>query len=48
MRPAMQTPFEPRAEGTATLWQDMRNLARFVAEAAAVSGAIILGALIFL
>ncbi len=43
----MQKPLEPPAEGTATLWQDMRDLARFVAEAAAVSGAIILVALIF-
>ncbi len=48
MLPVMQKPLEPPLEGSATLWQDLRNLARFVAEAAAVSGAIILGALIFL
>lgn len=36
---------EPPSPAEGSLWQDIRDLTRFVAEAALVSGAIILAAL---
>ncbi len=44
----MPTQREPRAEAQVSLWHDLRDLARFVAEALAVSGGIIILALLFL
>jgi hypothetical protein len=43
----MPTQRDRQADAPATIWQDMRDLARFVAEALLVSGAIILVALFF-
>lgn len=44
----MPTQRDRQAEAPATIWRDMLDLARFMAEALAVSGAIILVALLFL
>lgn len=44
----MPTEREPQADAQGSIWHDLRDLARFMAEALAVSGSIIIAALLLL